>query len=248
MTTSPILIMGAHGGTGQALMQRRQEQKLTTLITCRTQDNLDGLLDTSTEGIACDVMSDDIDQKLGELTENTDHLSGFVYAIGDIPLAPLDKVTPKQLQNTLTLHVTGAIQAIQALQNKLVAGAKETGSPSGIVLFSSVAAQHGFVHHAVISAIKGAIEGLTHALAAELAPHIRVNAIAPSLSDTPIAQSMTANDTLAKSLAKDHPLQRLGTPDDLASAAAFLADGAQSGWITGQVLGVDGGRAAVAGK
>jgi NAD(P)-dependent dehydrogenase (short-subunit alcohol dehydrogenase family) len=119
---------------------------------------------------------------------------------------------------------------------------KASASPTAsIVLFSTVAVGQGFASHASVAMAKGAVEGLTRTLAAEWAPKIRVNAIAPSLTKTPLASFMIANDTTAQAIAAMHPLQRLGEADDMAALAVFLMS-AQASWITGQVIGVDGGR------
>ncbi len=115
------------------------------------------------------------------------------------------------------------------------------------MLFSTVAAQQGFRSHTSIAMAKGAVEGLTRTLAAELAPTIRVNAIAPSLTQTPLAQGLVRNEEAARSLGRSHPLRRLGTAEDIASTATFLI-GPESSWISGQIIGVDGGRSAVAGS
>jgi len=123
----------------------------------------------------------------------------------------------------------------------LKASAQNTAS---ILLFSTVAVQQGFAAHASVAMAKGAVEGLTRALAAELAPKIRVNAIAPSLVQTPLAEPITRNVATAQAIAALHPLQRLGTPNDIAGMAAFLLS-AEADWITGQVIGVDGGRSSL---
>ena len=133
-----------------------------------------------------------------------------------------------------------AVEALKALEKPLK---KNSGSA---VLFSTVAVQQGLANHAIVSAAKGAIEGLTRALAAEYAASgLRVNCVAPSISESAMAEPMLGKEAMAAALAKAHPLGRVGAPDDLAACAAYLLS-ADSSWVTGQVIGVDGGRAAVA--
>jgi NAD(P)-dependent dehydrogenase (short-subunit alcohol dehydrogenase family) len=127
--------------------------------------------------------------------------------------------------------------AVQSLLPAL----KNNASPSSVVLFTSVAAEQGFASHASMSMAKGAVRGLTLALAAELAPKIRVNAISPSLTATPLAESLLSNEKMTEAISKLHAMERLGTAEDMAALAAFLLSD-ESGWITGQIIGVDGGR------
>ena len=130
------------------------------------------------------------------------------------------------------------MEAIQGFQDSLK---KNNGS---LILFSSVAAQKGFTNHTIIASAKAAIEGLTVTLAAELAPSIRVNCIAPSLTDSKISQPMLKSDVMAEALAKAHPMKRLGHGNDSAALAQFLL-GNESTWVTGQIIGVDGGRSSL---
>ena len=143
-----------------------------------------------------------------------------------LPNGNYEKVTP--------LHSWNASQRVSNFLLFQLQGA-------GIVLFSTVAVAQGFAAHASVAMAKGAIEGLTLALAAELAPRIRVNCIAPSLTRTPLAAALTGNEAMAKAIADLHPLRRLGEPEDIAPLAALLVSD-EASWITGQIVGVDGGR------
>jgi NAD(P)-dependent dehydrogenase (short-subunit alcohol dehydrogenase family) len=162
-------------------------------------------------------------------------LAGLAYAVGSMPLKPLSRTTESDFIDSYRLNVVGAALAVKHAASALKA------ANGAVVLFSSVAAAQGFANHAVIGSAKAAVSGLMLALAAELAPNVRVNAIAPSLSRTPLATSIVGSDTMAEALAEMHPLKRLGTAEDSAALAAFLLS-PDAGWITGQILGVDGGR------
>lgn len=164
-----------------------------------------------------------------------DELSGLVYCPGAISLRPFDRIKPGDFEADYKLQVIGAIRIIQLALAKL----KKTESAS-IVLFSTVAVQTGLAFHTQVAASKGAIEGLTKALAAELAPRIRVNCIAPSLTNTPLAASLLNTEQKMEANAQRHPLKRIGTAEDIANMAAFLLS-SEASWITGQVLHVDGG-------
>lgn len=164
-----------------------------------------------------------------------DTLHGVVYCPGSIVLKPFKRMSPKDFVSDYELQVIGAVKVIQ--QSLAALNKSESGS---IVLFSTVAVQAGLNFHSLVSASKGALEGLTRALAAELAPSIRVNCIAPSLTDTPMASNFLNTEAKRSANAKRHPLNRIGTPHDIASAAEFLLT-EKSDWITGQILHVDGG-------
>jgi len=162
-------------------------------------------------------------------------ISGLIYCPGSINLRPFERIKPADFIADYQLQVVGAIKAIQAVLPRL----RKSGQAS-IVLFSTVAVQTGLAYHSQVSASKGAIEGLTKALAAELAPSIRVNCIAPSLTDTPLAASLLNSEQKREANAQRHPLKRIGTVRDMAEMAGFLIS-EKAGWITGQILHLDGG-------
>ena len=164
-----------------------------------------------------------------------DKLDGVAYCPGTINLKPFHTLKPEDFLNDFSINVVGAVRSLQALLPKL----KRAESP-GIVLFSTVAVSRGMHFHSSIASSKGAVEGLTRSLAAEWAPKIRVNAIAPSLTDTPLASKLLASESRKTASAERHPLKRIGHPDDIAQMAAFLMSPSSS-WITGQIIGVDGG-------
>lgn len=166
-------------------------------------------------------------------------LDGLVYCPGAINLKPFHRIKPEAFLEDYELQVTGAVKVIQAVLPKL-----KTADNSSIVLFSTVAVQSGFNFHSLVSASKGAIEGLTRALAAEFAPKIRINCIAPSLTDTPLAGRLLNSPEKIAGNAERHPLKRVGKPEDMAKAVNFLLED-DSSWITGQVLKVDGGLSAI---
>jgi len=167
-------------------------------------------------------------------------LAGLVYAVGSINLKPLARLALEDFERDFRLNAAGAALAIQAALPAL----KAFDGTASVLLFSSVAVQQGFAAHASVAMAKGAVEGLTRALAAELAPSIRVNAIAPSLTRTPLAAALTGNERMAEAIAQLHPMGRLGEPEDIGALAAFLMS-QEAGWITGQVFGVDGGRSSL---
>ena len=166
-------------------------------------------------------------------------LDGLVYCPGSINLKPFARIPVADFTQDFNLQVGGAIKMIQAALPAL----KNSGK-SSIILFSTVAVQLGLNFHTQVAASKGAIEGITKALSAELAPTIRVNCIAPSLTDTPLAASLLNSEQKVEANAQRHPLKRVGTAQDMSEMTCFLLS-AKSSWITGQILHVDGGMSAI---
>ena len=162
-------------------------------------------------------------------------VDGIVYCPGSINLKPFHRIKPHAFVEDFQLQVVGAIKVIQAVLPKL-----KKSSQASIVLFSTVAVQTGFPFHTQVATSKGAIEGLTKALAADLAPTVRVNCIAPSLTDTPLAGNLLNTDAKREANAKRNPLKKVGTPTDIANAVTYLLSD-KSSWVTGQIFSIDGG-------
>lgn len=168
-----------------------------------------------------------------------ERLDGLVYCPGSIRLRPFNRLTDKDFEEDFVINLLGAVRAIRAALPAL-----KNADHASIVLFSTVAVSTGMPMHACVGAAKGAVEGLTRSLAAEFAPSIRVNAVAPSLTDTPLASGLLRTERQRDAAAARHPLERIGEPADAAAAARFLLS-RDSHWMTGQVLHVDGGLGAV---
>lgn len=173
----------------------------------------------------------------GVLPEPPEEVCGAVYCPGSITLRAFRSLEPDDFRRDLELNLIGAVRFLKACQPRLRG---PDGGTASVVLFSTVAVGQGMPMHASIAAAKGAIEGLTRSLAAEWAPKIRVNAIAPALTDTPLAARLLSSPEKREALAARYPLRRVGEPADVAALARMLLS-AESGWVTGQVFGVDGG-------
>lgn len=173
----------------------------------------------------------------GVLPETPEEIHGAVYCPGSITLRSFRSLQPADFRQDLELNLLGAVRFLQACQPRL----KGIGDgPASVVLFSTVAVGQGMPMHASVAAAKGAVEGLARSLAAEWAPKVRVNVIAPALTDTPLAARLLSSPDKREALAARYPLKRIGTPADVAALARFLLS-PESGWMTGQVFGVDGG-------
>ena len=166
-------------------------------------------------------------------------IDGLAFCVGSIDLKPLKLTKKSDFMQSFNLNLISATEVIRSLADNLK---KNKGS---IILFSTVAVKQGFPNHAIVSSAKGAIEGLTLALAAEFAPNIRVNCIAPSLTNSKMSNFLLKNEKVAEGIAKMHALKRIGKGDDFSSLASFLLS-EESSWVTGQIFGVDGGRSSVA--
>lgn len=234
-----IVIYGGSGGIGIATARLLHQRGFDLHLVGR---DVNRLAATAAELGAAFTVGDVTDDSLFArvAAEAGAPLAGLAYAVGTITLKPLARLGPADFARDFRINAEGAALAVQAALPALKASAE----PASVLFFSSVAVGQGFSAHASISMAKGAVEGLTRALAAELAPKVRVNAIAPSLTRTPLAHALTENAQVAEAIAGLHALGRLGVPQDVAALAAFLLS-SEADWITGQVIGVDGGRASL---
>ena len=232
MDTKTYFVVGGSGGIGGEITLQLAAQGHQVLVGSRNAEQM-GKRDGVTP-IPLDVTTDDL--PAGALP---DRLDGMVYCPGSIRLRPFRALKPEDFLADYQINVLGAVRALQACLPAL----KKAGGAS-VVLFSTVAVQTGMPFHASIASAKGALEGLTRALAAELAPGIRVNAVAPSLTDTPLAAGLLGSDEKRRAADDRHPLKRIGRPGDIAAAALYLL-GEAGAWVTGQVLHVDGGMGAL---
>ena len=221
-----ILLIGGSYGIGLALAKELQHEN-NVYIASRTSENLS---DLKVSHLLFDAINDVLD--VAKLPETID---GFVYLPGCINLRPFKGIKPETFAEDLQLNFINMVKILQTVLPQLMASQQ-----ANIVLFSSVAVQTGMPFHTSVAAAKGAVEGFAKALAAEYAPKFRVNVIAPSLTNTPLADKFLNNESKQEKSAARHPLKRFGEADDIAQMAAFLLSD-KSSWISGQVFHVDGG-------
>jgi len=220
------IVVGATGGIGRKVSELLLEDGYEVTNISRSAENLP----SGVQHKSGDVLKDD--WKSHDYPEKVDAL---VYCPGSINLKPFRSLKTKDFLEDFQLNVLGAVEVLHHFQKAL----KKADAPA-VVLYSTVAVQQGMPFHASISAAKGAIEGLVRTLASEWAPKIRVNAVAPSLVDTPLAEKLLSSDSKRSNADDRHPLKRVGQPEDIANMTHFLLSDKAS-WMSGQIVGVDGG-------
>jgi NAD(P)-dependent dehydrogenase (short-subunit alcohol dehydrogenase family) len=233
METRNFLIVGGSSGIGSELVSILNDRNHNVYVGSRGEGALASM--TNVQHVPLDVTEASIN-----LESLPEAIHGLAYCPGTIVLKPFQRLSVEDFLDDYHVNLLGAVKVIQACLRRL----KKSPSGASIVLFSTVAVTTGMAFHASVASAKGAVEGLTRSLAAEFAPRIRVNAIAPSLTDTPLAQALLSTDAKREASAERHPLKRIGSASEMARMAAHLLsdDGA---WMTGQILHVDGGMSSV---
>ena len=229
MNGKNIVIVGASSGIGNSVAQILGAKGANIYSISRNEPEFPATMQY--EHHTHDILEEDFPTEF-----LPDAIDALIYCPGSINLKPFRSIKVDAFREDYEINVIGAVKSIKAALKPMK---KAEGTPS-VVLFSTVAVQQGMPFHASISAAKGAVEGLTRTLASELSPKIKVNCIAPSLTQTPLAAHILSSEDRIEASNNRHPLKRIGQPEDIAQMAAFLV-GEESSWITGQVIGVDGG-------
>tara|TARA_Y100001970_G_C14151849_1_gene813170 strand:- start:606 stop:1331 length:726 start_codon:yes stop_codon:yes gene_type:complete len=233
-----FLIIGATGAVGSSLVKLiKDDDRLANEahLVGKNAEEVSKLSDqTGFNYTVADVLQSDFLEKIEKDVKDVE-INGIAYCVGSIDLKPINLITKKDYLKSFELNFFPIVDIIKKFQENL------KRNKSSVVLFSTVAVKQGFANHSIISPVKASLEGLTVSLASELAPNVRVNCIAPSLSTSKMANKMLKNPKISEAIAKQHPLKRIGEGLDSAALAKFLLS-SESSWITGQIIGVDGGR------
>jgi 3-oxoacyl-[acyl-carrier protein] reductase len=235
------LVFGASGGIGSVLCRQLHASGWNLFLSARNPAGLEPLAAELGSGwrTADATRADEVDAVVKAAAEHMGGLHGVAHCVGSIVLKPAHLTPPELFLETLNLNLVSAFNVLRASVQTMTTGG------GSVVLVSSVAAKLGLANHEAISAAKAGVEGLTRAAAATYASRqIRVNAVAPGLVKTPLSRSLTGSEAMLKASSAMHPLGRVGEPEDVASAIAWLLDPGNA-WVTGQVIGVDGGLGAL---
>ena len=233
-----VLIYGGSGAVGSETARILKQQGYKLHLVASNKEKLEKIAkELDADFTVADVMDTASFDKVSK--EAGHELVGLVYAVGNINLKSIKRLEQEDFLNDFQLNALGAALAIKSSIEALKKG------KGSIVLYSSVAVKQGLALHTSLSMSKGAIEGLVTSLSAELAPSIRINGIAPSIfKDSSLSSSMLKDQKRIDAMASNHALKRVGVPKDISKLTAFLIS-KDSSWITGQVIGVDGGRSVV---
>ena len=226
-----ILVIGGSSGIGESLVETLKKLGHTIYATYNSNVKQDS---DHVQYFPLNVEDENVD-----LSFLPDVLDGLVYCPGGIDLKPFHRIQLSDLQKDFDVQVKGIFKVLQACYKNLLKSDR-----ASVVLYSTVASQVGFPFHAQVAASKGAIEGLTRSLAAEYAPKIRFNAVAPSITDTPLASKLLSSEQKRENNASRHPMNRIGVPEDIANITSFLLS-KDASWITGQIISVDGGMSTI---
>jgi NAD(P)-dependent dehydrogenase (short-subunit alcohol dehydrogenase family) len=244
---SPVyLILGGSGGIGAPLVRHLAAGGARVVIAARTAEPLAALAgETGASAFTLDATQPDaVESLVGSVAETHGRLDGVAHLVGSILLKPAHAMTPAEFDETLRINLSSAFGVLRAAVKAMMKNREPAGG--AIVFMSSVAARVGLANHEAIAAAKAGIDGMARAAAASYASKgIRVNTVAPGLVRTPLAGRLVATEQAVEASAQMHPLGRIGEPDDFTAALAMLLDRAQSGWITGQTLSIDGGLSSV---
>jgi NAD(P)-dependent dehydrogenase (short-subunit alcohol dehydrogenase family) len=232
MKGKKFLVVGGSSGIGLALVTQLSDSGAAVWVWSRSVRDLEALPNVHHQEV--DITAESLpDDDLPE------ELDGVAYCPGTINLKPFRSLSKDQFKTDWEVNFLGAVSVLQLVEKRL-----KKAPTASVVLFSTVAVGRGMSFHTSVAAAKGAIEGFGRSLAAEWAPKIRVNIIAPSLTDTPLAERLLSSDERRKTAAERHPLKRYAQPEEIANLALYLLT-SESGYITGQVLGIDGGLSAI---
>ena len=228
VSSKNFLIVGGTGGIGTAIVQRLTDAGANVFVVSRSapEQPIDGVT----------YLQQDVTAGKLDASDLPDEIHGVAYSTGSITIKPFASLKEEQFLDDFKINVLGVVNVLKGVMKNL----RKPEDGASVVLFSTVASTVGMPYHASIATAKSGVEGLAKSLAAEWSSkHIRVNVIAPSITDTPMAGDLLNNDTKRENSAKRHPIARVGTPDDMAAAAVYLLTDAP--WMTGQTLGIDGG-------
>ena len=237
MTSKKILVFGGTGSIGKALSKKLKLIDYEPIIISRNEVELQKISnEINCSYKVCDILDTNEIKKISEEYKNDIH--GIAYCVGSINLKPLKLANNDDFIESFKINTLGAINVIKFNQESLM---KNSGS---ILLYSTIAVKQGFTNHSIVSTAKGAIEGLTLSLAAEFAPKIKVNCIAPSLTDSKMTHKLISNENIKKAIENMHPIPKIGHGNDFSEIGSFLLSN-KNNWITGQIFNIDGGRSSL---